>query len=348
MVTLGIAGTGGMAEYHVKKFRALEGVTITACKDRNRDHAEAFAQKFEIPRFFTSIGDLLAAHVCSAFSCAVIDSHHRELCQEVLEYGLPVFCEKPLSRTVKDSQILAALAQRRGLPTMVNFSKRNAPALGALKELVDSGEAGKLVSVKAEYLQSWVLTKVWGDWETVPRWKWRLSPKESTAGVIGDLGSHLVDALVYLFGDVRIVSEDPGHLISLESAVERHFSGDFVDSGRTVCVDRRASLVVGDGTPVDFHVSWIERNALDDFRLTVNFEAGTAYLDLSKSRAGIGYESALDHRIRPIPGREVRSTYEKFIDRCGSPFPTTPSDLDFGYALRIQRILDTLVPGGIV
>jgi len=51
MVALGIAGTGGMAEYHVKKFRALEGVTISACKDRNWDHAEAFSQRFEIPRF---------------------------------------------------------------------------------------------------------------------------------------------------------------------------------------------------------------------------------------------------------------------------------------------------------
>ena len=347
MVALGVAGTGGMAEYHVKKFRALEGVTIAACKDRNWDHAEAFSQRFEIPWFFTSIDDLLASQVCSAFSCAVIDSHHRELCQAVLEYGLPVFCEKPLTRTVGDSQFLANLARRKGVPTMVNFSKRNAPALGALKDLIDQGDTGALVSVEAEYLQSWVITKVWGDWETVPRWKWRLSPKESTAGVIGDLGSHLVDALVYLFGDLRIAEDDPGSLVSLEYALGRRFSGDFVNWGNTVCVDRRASFVLGDGTPVAFRVSWVEPGALDDFRITVNFERGTACLDLSKSREGIEYESALDHRIRFFRGKAVRSTYETFIDLCSSPTSRVVGDLNFDHALRIQRILDTLVPGGI-
>jgi len=130
-----------------------------------------------------------------------------------------------------------------------------------------------------------------------------------------------VDALVYLFGELRIAEDDPGSLVSLESALGRRYSGDFVDSGKTVCVDRKAYLVLGDGTPVDFHISWIEKGSLDDLRITVRFERGTAHLDLSKSRDGIEYESAFDHRIRTIRGRAVRSTYEGFIDLCVSSPP---------------------------
>jgi hypothetical protein len=170
-----------MAEYQAKKFSVLEGCTLSACKDHKADHAEEFARRFRIPARYSSLDALLDADVCDALTCAVIDSRHRVLSEPVLRRGLPLLSEKPLGRTVADCAALAALAADAGVPNLVNFSKRNAPALAATKVCLQDGIAGRILSVEAEYLQGWVATGAWGDWMTVPRWKWRLTPELSTA-----------------------------------------------------------------------------------------------------------------------------------------------------------------------
>ena len=60
-----------------------------------------------------------------------------------------------------------------------------------------SGQIGKIRHVEASYLQSWLVSKVWGDWRTESQWLWRLSKQHGSNGTLGDVGVHILDFVVY-------------------------------------------------------------------------------------------------------------------------------------------------------
>jgi predicted dehydrogenase len=358
-----------MAEYQVKKFREMATCRICACADRNPGKAEDFARRFDIPCHYTSITDLLDDEQCQAVSCVTSDSQHPRIVMAVLDRGLPVFCEKPLARTLAECQAMAAQASRTGVPNLVNFSKRNAPALAGLRAMIESGQLGTLVGVEAEYLQSWVLTKAWGDWHTIPRWRWRLLPDESSAGVAGDLGSHLVDALLYLFGD--LIPTGPASSVNLAQAMDQTpaagggqaavadggkapIPGEFLAGAGPVCVAFSATAALPGGVPVQLRASWVEDEALDDFRIRVHGSKGRAVLDLGRSRSAVAwYTDARETEMNGptmVEGPRIASTYQRFVDLASGQRPMGPGGedgLDFAQALKTMQMLDSLVPGGL-
>jgi len=356
MVRLGIAGTGGMAEYQAKKFSSLAGCSLAACKDHKLEHAQAFAQRFAIPLAFDSIDDLLDSDSCDALSCAVLDSRHRDIAGAALARGFPVLCEKPLARTLADARYMAQLAAEHGVPNMVNFSKRNAPALHALRDALDSGRLGTLTSVSAEYRQGWVVNLAWGDWRTVPRWRWRLLPNESTGGVLGDLGSHLADALLFLFGDLRAIR--PTSALSLEDALASGRLGtipvpdEFRGHPFPVLVEFSAEAETPAGCPVRLSATWIDSDATDEFSIVVRGSRATAVLDLRRSRDGVYLTDQGSPEATYTPGPRILSTYEQFIALCaayrGGLGLTRSADIpDFAHAARVQQLLESLAPGGL-
>lgn len=371
MVRLGIIGTGGMAEYQAKKFSEIERCVLRSCKDHKADHAEDFARRHGIPSWHASLDALLDEGSCDALTCVVIDSRHYVLSEPVLRKRLPLFGEKPLARTLADCAALTTLAAEATVPNFVNFSKRNAPALRALKASLEAGETGEVQSVEAEYLQGWAATAAWGDWMVVPRWKWRLLPELSTAGVIGDLGSHLVDALLYLFGDLDAVGASPPVILDLGGAMDaervarRDLPAEFRRSvsgrrrgGGYAPVEFEAAGQLGaswGGAPVRIKASWIDPEETESFRITVIGSRGRLELDLRRSKDAVRLVPSDGSATRDIRGSASPSTYELFIasaaeyietGKTAAGDPAAPADLPtFAHAFAVQRTLDSLFPG---
>ena len=348
MIHLAIAGSGGMAHYHVKKFSQIPSCTISACKDHIASHARSFADQYGIPRWYGTIEELIADETVDALSIAVIDWRHAELCRAAIEAGLSVFCEKPMTRTLAEAVQLSQLARHSSHTTYVNFSKRGAKALHAMKLLLERGELGEIQSVKASYRQGWVATGAWGDWRVDPRWKWRLTGKHCTGGVVGDLGSHVVDALLFLFSDLNIGNITRG--VNMKDAVQQHLFScppEFLEDGG-VWLDIAAEGKLNGNIPCLLDISTIDTDAVDDFTITVTSEKRTAVLDLRRSRTSIEVTEIDTGIQRTVQGPEILSTYEHFCqlaDRGESTFSSPVPD--FAYGLRVQRILDSLAPGGL-
>lgn len=348
MFHLAIAGTGAMARYHVKKFSGISDCTISAVKDHVASHAESFAREFSIPHWYDNLSQLIQEKTAQALSVAVVDWRHAELCSEALKADLPVFCEKPMTRTLKEAQMLASLAQKTNVPTYVNFSKRGAPALHALKSVISQGLLGTVESVSASYKQGWVVTGAWGDWRVDPRWAWRVHPSYSTAGVVGDLGSHMVDALLFLFSDLSV--DTCTRAVDMAQAVKGGLitaPGEFL-SGNSVWLDIVAQCTLDRYLPCHLHLSLIDPEAVDEVAITVNGSEGTASLDLRRSRTSIELQEHKSGIVRQVEGPQILSTYEHFYHLASkkecefdSPVP------DFSHGLRVQSILDTLAPGGL-
>lgn len=188
-----LLGTGMMARAHAEKFAGVDGCVINACVDVVPGRAEAFAQKHNIPHAFDSLEKALAWGDFDGAINATPDAAHHETTLRLLQAGKHVLCEKPLAVSYDDALEMTEAAEASGLINMVNFTYRNAAAIQKARSLVDVGDIGDIRHVEAAYRQSWLVSKAWGDWRTEPGWLWRLSTAHGSAGVLGDVGVHILD-----------------------------------------------------------------------------------------------------------------------------------------------------------
>ena len=122
---------------------------------------------------------------------------HAEIAIAALEAGKHVLVEKPLANSVDEGGAMvaaAAAAAARGVCSMVGFNYRRVPALALARDLIAAGRIGAVRQVRAAYLQDWLA-------DPAAPMTWRLRKESAGSGVLGDLGSHVIDQLHHLLGE---------------------------------------------------------------------------------------------------------------------------------------------------
>jgi predicted dehydrogenase len=114
-----------------------------------------------------------------------------------------MFVEKPLGITGKESGEMADAIEKAGLLFTTGYFMRTAPQHLFLKEQVAKGNFGKITRVRGSNCHSGSLGG-WFDTE----WRWMADPRIAGVGAFGDLGTHSLDILMWLMGDIESVSAD--------------------------------------------------------------------------------------------------------------------------------------------
>jgi predicted dehydrogenase len=333
MIVLAIVGTGGMARTHAKRFAAIRGVRLAACCDIVKEKAEAFAADFGIPAVYTDYRDLYAAEKLDAVSIVTPDDMHAPCAIAAAEKGLHILCEKPLATSVADARRMCAAAAAAGVINMVNFSYRDSSGLRAAAARIAAGGIGRIRHVEASYLQSWLVAKTWGDWHTMPAFKWRLSKAHGSLGVLGDVGCHIYDMTAVLAGDMaeihcRLGTFDKGG---------RSRIGEYILDANDSFI---ASVVFANGALGTIHSTRWATGHINSLRVRVFGERGGIEVDLDRSwneyrmcrgQANIDAGKWTTVRCRPVP-----NAYARFVRgvRTGKNDPS-----DFRNGLRIQKYL---------
>lgn len=123
---------------------------------------------------------------------------HAAIATAALQNGKHVFCEKPLTNDANEAVQLAARATASGLVNQVGFNYRYTPMITHARSLIDKGELGQPLQVRASYL---VDGAFW-----VPDFGWRTKRSTGGSGATGDLGSHVIDMALYLCGPIARVA----------------------------------------------------------------------------------------------------------------------------------------------
>lgn len=191
-----------MANGHAKAFSAIEGCEVVACADIVAGRAEEFAGRHSIASAYQDVEEMLSQEDLDAVSVVTPDQHHMPPVLMAIEHGLHVMCEKPLASTLDDAKKMAEAAKAKGVLTCVNFSYRNNAGTQKAAEMVASGQIGRVIHVEGAYLQSWLASKIWGDWRAADMFQWRMSTRHGSLGVLGDVGVHLYDFVSFIAGDI--------------------------------------------------------------------------------------------------------------------------------------------------
>ena len=207
MIRIGIIGTGNMAKSHARSFQSQKDVEIVACCDIEEEKVVAFAEQFKIKTWYTDYKKMIANEKIVGLSIASTDATHAQISIEALKHKIAVLCEKPMAVTVPEANKMIVASQKAGVINMINFSKRDAPAIQYAKKYIEEGKIGKIMHVDAQYLQGWLSRKA-GSWDLKKDSSalWRLSTKHGSGGVLADLGCHIYDMATFLCGDISEIS----------------------------------------------------------------------------------------------------------------------------------------------
>ena len=198
MIRTGGWGTNG----HLVAYKKSPYVQVVAAADINPQNLAAAAAQHAIPATYADYREMLEREVLDAVDISTPNNTHYAASLDAIARGVNVICEKPLGMNREETRRMAAAAREAGVKTAVNFTYRNVPAARFVKEIIESGEIGEVYHVIASYNQGWLVDP------SSPR-VWRLDKKVTGTGVLGDLGSHLIDLARFWVGEFVAVS---GHL----------------------------------------------------------------------------------------------------------------------------------------
>ena len=137
---------------HVDAYIKCPGTNLAGVVEIDPNTISLFRSRFpEIP-VYPSVKSLFTAHHIDIISICVPTRLHYPLFKEIIEYNVrSIFCEKPLSFSISESENMASLAEDKNIVLAVNYTRRWQNSFIFAKKLVDDGKIGKIHAITAYY-----------------------------------------------------------------------------------------------------------------------------------------------------------------------------------------------------
>ncbi|MFG2179402.1 Gfo/Idh/MocA family oxidoreductase [Streptomyces abikoensis] len=318
LIGYGLAGS----VFHAPLIAATDGLTLDTVVTANPERQRQAVAEHPQARTAATAEELLdRAGDLDLIVIASPNRTHVPLARAALEAGLPVVVDKPLAATAAEAEELAALAEGRGLLLSAFQNRRWDNDFRTVAKLVEGGTLGKVQRFESRFER----------WRPRPKGGWRESgdPAE-IGGILYDLGSHLVDQALTLFG--------PAVTVYAESDVRR--AGAEADDD--------TFIAIGHASGVRSHL-WMSATAA---------QLGPRFRVLGDTAGYVKYgldpqEGALREGLRPGTaaswGVEAESSWgrlgagESPLTGGGEPVLTLPGDYPAYYA----AIAEALRTGGL-
>ena len=237
-IGIGLLGMGSMGRAHCSAFRRLSQVrtgassALIALACRSAEKGSVFAARFGFAEWRDRWQDLITDGRVDLLDNTGPNGLHAEPCIAAARAGKHVFCEKPLARNGAEALEMLTAVRAAGVVHMCGFNYRFLPAVRLAKHLIADGRCGRLLQFRARYLQSSLADPAFP-------FRWRSDHEHAGHGVLGDLGSHVVDLGRFLVGEpVRVAG-------SLATFVPERPLEDAPDRRLPVTVDDAFQAIVG-------------------------------------------------------------------------------------------------------
>ena len=187
----GVIGCGGIADRRtLPGMMDAENAELVAVMDVNKTFAENCKVKYGAKYAFDNIEELLALDEIQAVYIASPVFCHKEQAFAAAKAKKDILIEKPVGLTAEEAEEIAAFCETEGVKLGVGFMMRFHAYHQKMKEIVQSGKIGEIVSCRAQ------LTCWYPEMENC----WRQDMKLSGGGAMMDMGVHCVDLIRYITG----------------------------------------------------------------------------------------------------------------------------------------------------
>lgn len=171
-------GATAMPLTHAGAYTRHGGFRVTTCVEPNDARREAFMRTWSIPMGYRNLEEVPAiSHFDIVSICSPTAAHSQQVDAALALRPRLIFCEKPVTLHVHDTETCIAQCDAAGVLLAVNHTRRWAPDIINLRERLAAGELGTVRSVSGLY----------------------------NKGILNN-GSHLIDLLHYLIGPLTVVA----------------------------------------------------------------------------------------------------------------------------------------------
>ncbi len=271
-IRVGIIGLGYWGPKLARNFAGLETANLVIAADLSAGRLEEFAKLFPQVETTQNAADLLGDNVDAVVIATPVHAHY-QLAKEALLAGKHVMVEKPIARTSFQAKDLVDLAAERGLKLMVGHTFEYNPAVGAVRQIIQSGELGRIYYVNS--------TRV------------NLGLLQPDINVMWDLAPHDLSILCYILG------EEPQKVSALGAT--------FVNQESNLQEVVYINLRFPDGILANLRVSWLDPVKQRSITVVGNKKM-LVYDDIAEDKVVI-FDKGVEIPAHSVTVEEFRASY---------------------------------------
>lgn len=210
-----IIGCGNVSSVHFAAVVNNPAAELIAACDNKPERAKAKGEEYGVP-YFTDYNEVLdlkpdVIHICTPHN------NHAEVTIAACERGINVLTEKPMAVSLHDADRMIKAAKDNGVTLGVIFQNRYNPSSIAVKEVVESGELGKIKG--ARMFVTWYRPD-----EYYSKSDWKGTWDKEGGGVLIDQAIHTMDLMQWIVGDIERLEASMAnrthHIIDVEDVAE--------------------------------------------------------------------------------------------------------------------------------
>lgn len=201
---MAIVALVGCAHIHtpgfVKRLQARRDVTVKYVWDHRPERAAVQAEALGSRTVAEAEAIWADPQVEGVIICSETD-RHEPLVLAAAAAQKHLFVEKPLGLAAADAYRMAAAVKQAGVLFQTGYFQRGQPFNQFLREQIALGHLGTITRIRITNCHAGSL-KGWFDTE----WRWMADPAQAGVGAFGDLGTHALDLLLWMMGEVKEVT----------------------------------------------------------------------------------------------------------------------------------------------
>lgn len=272
-VRVGVLGSGSISAYHIRGLQDA-GAAVVGLFSRDGERVQAEARRHGVPMATTRYQDILDRRDIDAVVIATPDFTHAPMAVDAARAGKAILLQKPMARNRAECLEIIAAAEHAGVLLCVSFMHRYFPEIETIRRLLAEEALGSLAMVSQRNATPGA------DWAA-----WFYRKDQAAGGVVMQLGSHGIDLLRYLFGEIRAVQATTARTVHERTIAE----------GRVVVPeleDVALALYTFDSGLRGVHeMCYAERAGTDRFRLEIYGTRGTAWLRTERGPLAVHRDS---------------------------------------------------------
>jgi len=186
-----VLGTGFWSHFQIPAWFEVGGVELVAAYNRTIAKAEKVAAKFNIPRVYNDVEELLKNETLDFVDIITEIDAHAPFVKLAAKYHLPVICQKPMAPDLATAEEMVRCCQEAGVPLFIHENWRWQAPIRALKQALSSGSIGKPFRARIDMISGFPVFDNQPFLKTLKHF------------ILTDLGSHTLDTARFLFGEAN-------------------------------------------------------------------------------------------------------------------------------------------------
>ena len=199
IINTGIIGFGiGGNTFHAPVIATTEGLHISSIRARKETEVTLAKERYPDATITADANDIINDPAIELVVIATPNSSHHSLAKQALLAGKHVVVDKPFTITSTDAADLIHIATEQGRVLSVHHNRRYDSDFRTIQKLLDGGLLGRLVEFESHYdrFRNFLKPNAWREKD------------EPGAGILYDLGAHLIDQPLVLFGLPEAITAD--------------------------------------------------------------------------------------------------------------------------------------------